>query len=336
MLSDDLGVAVLSSLLRGSETDALTAVVERSRCSTHDARNVLEGLHATWDRAGLLAAAPPHRTEWTVRHAAANCRYVVHLGVGENLIRVNCGSKEVADRTACTFAEHLLEPPESMNHTVDMVETDGLSTVIRDGRPVWQSPDTEAARLVLFQEIIGILAGEDRVGAIVHGALLERGGKALALAGPSGRGKTTLALALAREGWAYCSDDLFALSKDGHSAISLPTHAHIKPLPTHDRAFSREFTLPERVAPTGVAVPLAALLFPEYRPGSPLARNTLRPVDAVQLLLRSGTEPLRRHRSIAPIVGLARSLPAAAVIYGSTTEALVACEAYSDAPQPRT
>ncbi|MFX9020101.1 hypothetical protein ABTN35_21005, partial [Acinetobacter baumannii] len=42
----------------------------------------------------------------------------------------------------------------------------------------------------------------------LHAACVARDGRALALAGPSGRGKSTLAAALAASGWTALTDDV--------------------------------------------------------------------------------------------------------------------------------
>jgi len=48
----------------------------------------------------------------------------------------------------------------------------------------------------------------------LHAAALQRDGLTLLLAGPSGAGKTTLSLALARAGWSFGSDELVLIGRD--------------------------------------------------------------------------------------------------------------------------
>lgn len=65
----------------------------------------------------------------------------------------------------------------------------------------------------------------------LHGALVARDGRGVFLAGGAGAGKTTTALAFARDGWALLADDgpLFAL--DGHGAVGLSSldYLHVSP-----------------------------------------------------------------------------------------------------------
>jgi hypothetical protein len=48
----------------------------------------------------------------------------------------------------------------------------------------------------------------------LHAAALQRDGRTLLLAGPSGAGKTTLSLALARAGWSFGSDEIVLVGRD--------------------------------------------------------------------------------------------------------------------------
>jgi hypothetical protein len=48
----------------------------------------------------------------------------------------------------------------------------------------------------------------------LHAAALQRDGRPLLLAGPSGAGKTTLSIALARAGWSFGSDEIVLLGRD--------------------------------------------------------------------------------------------------------------------------
>ncbi len=72
----------------------------------------------------------------------------------------------------------------------------------------------------VLEELAGTLG--DRF--LLHAASLERDGRAIAIAGPSGFGKTTLALHLAFRGFAILSDDLTALAR-GAAAVEAPPRA---------------------------------------------------------------------------------------------------------------
>ncbi len=65
--------------------------------------------------------------------------------------------------------------------------------------------------------------------ASLHGALVARDGRGVFLAGGAGAGKTTTALAFARDGWALLADDgpLFALADDGAVGLSSLDYLHV-------------------------------------------------------------------------------------------------------------
>ena len=57
----------------------------------------------------------------------------------------------------------------------------------------------------------------------LHAAALQRDGRPLLLTGPSGAGKTTLSLALARAGWSFGSDEIVLLGRNQDlRALPLP------------------------------------------------------------------------------------------------------------------
>jgi HprK-related kinase A len=56
----------------------------------------------------------------------------------------------------------------------------------------------------------------------VHGAVVERDGRALILSGPSGSGKSTLCAALALQGWRLFSDEFALMDPNTHDLLPLP------------------------------------------------------------------------------------------------------------------
>ena len=74
---------------------------------------------------------------------------------------------------------------------------------------------------------------QDHLGAYttLHAATLAQPGGALAIAGPSGAGKTTLALALMAAGWAYYSDDFCPIHRETRLVHSYPRSLWVRPGP---------------------------------------------------------------------------------------------------------
>jgi len=130
-------------------------------------------------------------------------------------------------------------------------------------------PFVTASRIAQF---VGINA-EQRGGILLHGALLEKRGKGVILAGPSGAGKTTAGRRLPSP-WRALSDDMVLVVKKNSGEYQ----AH--PWPTWSRV--------ERKDPTGNvdatrAVPLQGLFFIQQSPedsSSPLAKK-----NAIGMLL---------------------------------------------------
>ncbi len=61
--------------------------------------------------------------------------------------------------------------------------------------------------------------------ALVHGAVVARGDAAVLLVGPSGRGKSTAALAALESGWELLGDDLAVVRRDGGTPVPDPGSA---------------------------------------------------------------------------------------------------------------
>lgn len=105
----------------------------------------------------------------------------------------------------------------------------------------------------------------------LHAAGMERDGIACIVAGTSGAGKTTTALALLRAGWSYLTDDLAVLDPEGR-IISFP-----KPLGVKDSSAFSDFAdcfgdqpWPEQSPEDVFLVPAAC--FPHRGPDEPAVR----------------------------------------------------------------
>ena len=70
----------------------------------------------------------------------------------------------------------------------------------------------------------------------VHAAAVELGGSGLLLVGPTGTGKTTLAVGLARRGAGFLSDEVGAIRFDGPGLLPVPRAAGMRPGPCAQEA----------------------------------------------------------------------------------------------------
>ena len=76
--------------------------------------------------------------------------------------------------------------------------------------------------------------------SLLHASALVIDGRAVALSAPSGHGKSTLAAALARGGWAVLSDDVLPLRRRGPGFLAVPYFPRMKLWADSLRAFGAE------------------------------------------------------------------------------------------------
>lgn len=173
---------------------------------------------------------------------------------------------------------------------------------------VWRASEGASEELARFDMLGRVLPlALHRAGALsLHGSAVATAGGAMLLLGPKGRGKSTLALALAQRGAPLLTDDV-AVVEPGQSAGGLPCRVRpgVHAVRLWDDAAARLRTdsygspgaVGRKLLVTGLpdalraesAVPLAAvyLLEPasEGAHAAPVARERLSQVDAVRQLL---------------------------------------------------
>ena len=127
----------------------------------------------------------------------------------------------------------------------------------------------------------------------LHAAAVARGGHALALVGPMGAGKSTLAAGLVQRGWDYLTDEVVAIEAGRVRPYAKPCSlgdppAALGPLGWTPPAGAAPYLaggglVPARalgsVAPA--PVPLAGVVLPAYRRGAPVTVTELDRADAL-------------------------------------------------------
>lgn len=95
------------------------------------------------------------------------------------------------------------------------------ATFDREGKEVWLRGDFAAATTHLLGQVIGFVL-RLRGTVSLHAACVALGGRAVAIAGPSSAGKSTLAAAFAVRGDVVLSDNITALREEGGTFLALP------------------------------------------------------------------------------------------------------------------
>jgi hypothetical protein len=229
-----------------------------------------------------------------------------------------------------------------------------IAEITRDGTGLWlelpgQAPlpfEDEWTLAEVLRYYLAEHAVKDIRGAVpLHaGAVVGPEGAALLL-GESGAGKTTLTLALAREGWSLGSDDIAPLDLASGLVRPFP-----KPLGIRDPAVARGLedegwrprwpapeTGPVLVPPglfrtEGSPFPVTWLFYIAYDPRSPAYLEVISPA-------RSAAKSVDYARDISPaavsaLARLARGARSVIISYRSTEEALEMITRASNSPTP--
>lgn len=169
---------------------------------------------------------------------------------------------------------------------------------------------------------------------VLHAAVVTRNGICLLIAGPSGAGKTTLALALIDKGWSYLSDDAAPWDPRSGSILSFPKPLNIKDATRWERLRTR-WSPPSwpAIPKGGLPVPAAALtptsqdavrpthlVFSKFAPRQPSGLENL---SLAQALARCGE--LVRHLdplTLKQLGDLSRQSERAQLSYESTDQAI--------------
>ena len=122
----------------------------------------------------------------------------------------------------------------------------------------------------------------------LHAAALQRDGGPLLLAGPSGAGKTTLSIALARAGWSFGSDEIVLLGRDQDlRALPLPPCVKASSFPLIESWFPELRSAPEHeryghivrylpIRPMPLSGTRGCVVFLRFDPRGP---NEIQPLD---------------------------------------------------------
>lgn len=150
----------------------------------------------------------------------------------------------------------------------------------------------DAIRPVLLNLVFPLLLGEERL--VLHASAVETSAGAVVFVGPPGRGKSTLAAALALRGLPLITDDFLVVDQQGGPPMAVPSRVEPRLWPDSLRAILpgrgryfpvvRQRSAKRRVSPAHVA-------------GVPLATE---PVPVVKVFVLASPERACAFRSLSP------------------------------------
>jgi HprK-related kinase A len=154
----------------------------------------------------------------------------LRLRTGPFVTQVHSRLEDVAVGLAAAYPEHTLaDAGDFVDFVVGVARPRGWRRWLRsqvefafDGEPLFNPLPGDQGFALLEWGLNWCVSAHGLQYVTLHGAVLERHGRALLLPAPSGSGKSTLCAALAFHGWRLLSDELTLIQ---------PTSAQVVPLP---------------------------------------------------------------------------------------------------------
>lgn len=226
----------------------------------------------------------PRESRCWPQPAPARDRGVVHhYALGAIRFAVWFEREEFARLAEDALAHLRVAADAGLAHQIEVTWHDPIIGV-RSHREAFEVVEPRMFMATLHSAMLRMACCAPGVFAALHASVVARGGRALVLSGQSGRGKTTLATALAHSGFEFLSDEAALLDADfrvwpapvafGLTDGSLPLLSQrvlapgrlLAPLLRRDST-AVHYLQPEKVA--SGPVPLGAVMFPRIAPGEP-------------------------------------------------------------------
>jgi hypothetical protein len=268
-------------------------------------------------------------------HVSSLCRF------GDRAVQLQCPEQEILDAIRASLGPLLDAGPVNQGTTGDVVALqyhgDGFGVFV-NARPVFGQCEFPLARHFVMREIAISLAGRAQVSAVFHAGAAGTREKTFVFAADSGSGKSTLTAALAANGFVYYSDDQVALVGEEGRIAAFPTRIGLKSgswavpeLSSYGvESLAPAFVgdgyikplLPERVGDPGNKPQIAAFVFPAYSAQARFELTELSSLEAMQRLIASGSRLTGRYPTILPLVQTLARVPAYALTYNNTLQAM--------------
>lgn len=140
----------------------------------------------------------------------------------------------VVEAVARSYDAFRIDGPIVAGDSADWIEVrrGASGHLLSDRRGRFLTPGGEDAAILgtLDRFVTAVLDGLGQRGILgTHAAVVAVGGRAVLLAGPSGRGKSTLTLALLRDGATWLTDELALVDVDDRTILPYPRALHVSP-----------------------------------------------------------------------------------------------------------
>lgn len=258
-----------------------------------------------------------------------------HLRVGLHPFSLRFGSDEEQRRFG--YLARTLSAEPAPGPAFELLRRGGRYLLNRDGLQLLDTADADAAALGLAYCIAALAQRDAAQLLVLHAGAVARGGRCLAISALGGAGKSTLVCYLAHHGYEYVADDMLPIGESDLQAEPVPVCMSLKPgswplvapfrpdlleLPVLRGSGKTLRLLPP---PNGAQrrLPVAALVLPEYRPGSPAALAPAGAAEALQSVIEAQAylaRPLRPER-VARLVRWIEELPAYRLRYDNLADA---------------
>lgn len=182
---------------------------------------------------------------------------------------------------------------------------------------------------------------QDRL--LFHAAVLEKGGTMIVFPGEAGSGKTTLAAALALNGFRFFSDEIAAFNVEDFSVSPLPLPMSIKPRsvrplsqyypglaksPVHLRSDGKRvrYLSPPPQSIEGIfdiSATVSCFVFPQYKEGAENRLNEMDKFRAMQCLAKTGSSNRDiTSRDVETMITLVEQNPCYEIVYSDLSTAV--------------
>lgn len=192
---------------------------------------------------GTLASATTLATEVS---PAGSARFAIH-GID---LHVEADIPAAAEAVAMSYGAFAIGPehPALVDDATISARRTGSRIRLADhrGRITFVTDETAAVLGLLDRVVMAVLERLHARGILgTHAGVVEIDGRAVLLAGRSGRGKSTLTLGLVRRGAGWLTDELALVSADDVTVLPYPRALHVSPVTAgllpelaflHDRA----------------------------------------------------------------------------------------------------